>query len=100
MTAATRLLLREELTLTGTIAYDPATQILELIDEEAGDVEVLSIYLDAYGHVTPAGHVYVKDWSEHRGLASALERAGVARIVDTVAVGPFAEQAHVMEVTL
>lgn len=102
MTTATRLELREELTLTGTIAYDPATQLLELIDEEAGDVEVLSISLDAYGHTAPPRHVYVyvKDWSEHRGLAHALERVGVARVVDTVTVGPFAEQAHLMEVTL
>ena len=84
-------------TLSGVLSYNPARASLIVADHETGEAEVLSVDLTVYGYVAAPGEVFVKGWSEHSGLATALEMAGVARIVETVIVGPFDSPAHRMQ---
>jgi hypothetical protein len=51
------------------------------------DNHVVSINLSQYGLVPPAGHVFVKDYSEHEGLADALVDAGLVEKVNEVSFG-------------
>ena len=83
-------------TLSGVLSYNPARASLVVADHETGEAEVISVDLAVYGCVAAPGEVLVKGWSEHSGLATALEMAGVARIVETVIVGPFDSPAHRM----
>lgn len=57
------------------------------------DEETLSINLGVYGLTPPPGCVYVKDYSEHRGLPQALVTAGVGTIEGAVTFGPFGSAA-------
>lgn len=82
--------------LTGTLEHDDDQRQLTLWTDEGA--EDISVGLASYGHVAPSGHVYIKDWSEHHGLASTMETQGLVRIVETVHVGPFSTQAHLVEV--
>ena len=84
-------------TLSGVLSYNPAHASLIVADHETGGAEVLSVDLAVYGYVAAPGEVFVEGWSEHSGLATALEVAGVARIVETVIVGPFDSPAHRMQ---
>ena len=83
--------------LSGVLTYSPARASLIVADHETGEAEVLSVDLAVYGYVAAPGEVFVKGWSEHSGLATALETAGVARIAETVFVGPFDSPAHRMQ---
>lgn len=47
----------------------------------------LSTNLIDYGMIPEEGHFYVKDYSEHSGLARALEAAGIVEIVGRVPIG-------------
>lgn len=47
----------------------------------------LSINLAGYGMTPPPGHVFVKDYSEHEGVATALEAAGIVTKVKQVPIG-------------
>lgn len=85
------------LTLGGVLSYNPARASLIVADHGTGEAEVLSVDLAVYGYVAAPGEVFVKGWSEHSGLATALEVAGVARIVETMLVGPFDSPAHRMQ---
>lgn len=82
-------------TLRGAVAYHPAHQLLELT-YDTGETEALSTDLTTYGLVAAPGTVHVKDWSEHVGLASALQAAGLATIEASMRVGPFASRAHLV----
>lgn len=84
------------LTLRGVLAYEPGRASLIVADSDTYDSEVLTVDLTVYGYVALPGEFFVKGWSEHSGLAAALEVAGVARIVETVLVGPFDSPAHRM----
>lgn len=84
--------------LTGTLHHDDAQRTLVLLTDEGP--ERISVNLEAYGLTTGPGRLFVKDWSEHAGLAERLQEAGFLRIVRSVAVGPFASIAHEVEVTL
>lgn len=54
------------------------------------NVETLSVNLTAYDLHPPEGHVYVKDHSEHEGLAQALVNAGLVEIIgDKFTFGTF-----------
>lgn len=56
------------------------------------NVETLSVNLSAYDIHPPEGHIYVKDHSEHEGLAQALVNIGLVEIVgDKIRFGPFGE---------
>lgn len=86
-------------TLTGTLAYNPGRAALIIADHDTCESEVLTVDLTVYGHLAAPGEVFVKDWSEHHGLAAALEAAGIATIVDTVTVGSFNATAYRMRLT-
>ncbi len=90
-------LILSHVTLSGVLAYNPARASLIVADQETGEAEVLTVDLTVYGYVAGPGEVFVKGWSEHSDLATALEMAGVARIVETVIVGPFDSPAHRMQ---
>ncbi|MBC3179867.1 hypothetical protein [Corynebacterium lujinxingii] len=73
--------------LTGVIRHDANLRILELIDPDTGDSEVLSITLPDH---SPASEcVFVKDYSEHRGLTAALIRVGVGVVIRELKIGCF-----------
>ncbi|MCR1163172.1 hypothetical protein NEK97_17040 [Paenarthrobacter sp. UW852] len=84
--------------LTGTLQHADAQRSLVLLTEEAP--ERISVNLEAYGLVAGQGRVFIKDWSEHAGLAERLQEAGLVHIMRSVTVGPFASTAHEVEVTL
>lgn len=83
-----------EMTLTGDIRYDHRLRLLELIDTESWETEVLSLDMTAYGYVTAPGETWIKDWSEHGGLADALVMAGVVMTCESVRIGPFDSRAY------
>lgn len=76
--------------MTGNLYVD---QELMLVDMEEGDVEHLSVNLDSYGLITRPGFFWIKDWSEHAGLAQSLIDAGVAEYEQEFMVGPFKSRA-------
>lgn len=82
-----------EATLAGTVRYDRRRRLLELVDDY-GESEVLSLDMSYYGYVTAPGEAWIKDWSEHAGLADALVMADVVMSVESVRVGPFASRAY------
>lgn len=84
------------LSLTGTLVYD-SYEVFALETNEGN--EYLSTNLDEYGYLKGAGQVYIKDWSEHTGLAADLESKGLVRILDSVKVGSFGSTAYLVEVT-
>ncbi|MDO4254318.1 MAG: hypothetical protein Q4C81_04110 [Kocuria sp.] len=84
--------------LTGSLHHDDAQRDLVLLTDEGP--ERVSVSLQGYGLVPAPGRVFVKDWSEHSGLAQRLQEAGLARIVGSVVVGPFSSTAYEVEVTL
>lgn len=85
-------------TYHGVLDYDPADAVLVMLEAEGP--ERFSTNLQCYGLVAAPGCVFVKDWSEHSGLAAALQEAGLVRIVRNVEVGPFASTAYEVEVKL
>lgn len=86
------------ITLSGTLHHDDAQRALWLLTDEGP--EHIPVNLQAYGLAAAPGHVYIKDWSEHAGLAARLAEAGIVRIVDRVVVGPFASAAFEVEMTI
>ena len=63
-------------------------------DDDFPSDEVLSTSLRAYGYIEFPGEVFIKDWSEHSGLAAALVDAGAGEITETLTVGPFDSRAY------
>lgn len=84
--------------LDGELVHDDEHRELHLLADEG--IEHLSVNLGTYGVTAAPGHVFIKDWSEHHGLASRMQDAGLVEIVDTIVVGPFASQAHEVRITL
>lgn len=84
--------------LPGSLHHDEDQRALTLLTEEGP--ERVSVSLGAYGLVPGPGRVFVKDWSEHPGLAARLAEAGLAEIIGSVAVGPFSSTAYEVEVRL
>lgn len=80
------------LQLSGRLVHDRAHGVLELITEEGP--ERLSANLMAYGLVAGPGCVWIKDWSEHEGLAHGLADQGLVELVGQMRVGPFASKAY------
>src|SRR5699024_151427 len=79
-------------TLTGHIRHDRGAGTLDLLDEQG--VERLSTDLSVYGYVAEPGQVFIKDWSEHAGLADALVLARVVSPLESLRVGPFSSRAY------
>lgn len=86
------------LELTGSLLHDRDHDMLKLIDDEGG--EHLATSLRAYGLVPAPGNVFIKDWSEHAGLADRLEAQGLVKKVRELSVGPFSSTAYEVEVTI
>lgn len=74
------------------IHHDPALHALVALDPDTGESEVLTTRLPDFPLLPD--EAVVKDWSEHSGLAHALDDAGVVQLIDAIAVGPFAATAH------
>jgi len=87
------------ITITGDVVFDGTRRSLILIDAEQAGYEVMSINFDAY-NLRPAGEdrVFIKDWSEHTGVAKSLEAAGVVEITRALNVGPFRSRAYEVRV--
>lgn len=81
------------LVIRGDVEHIDAVRALILHDTEEGGYEVLSTNLAGYGDNIAAGHVVIKDYSEHQGLADRL-----VEIVHTLTRGPFGSQFHVVKV--
>jgi hypothetical protein len=83
----------------GTIRHDPERQILVLSDPEEPD-QIISARLDAYGLVPDEDGttVFLKDFSENKGLTASLVEAGVVEIVREKLVGPFASRVYEVRV--
>lgn len=86
------------ISLTGDLVHHEDHRALELVTEEGP--ERLSTDLSAYGLLPAEGNVFVKDWSEHAGVADSLVLAGLARRTREVEVGPFGSTAYELEVLL
>lgn len=84
--------------LTGSLHHDDAQRALTLLTQDGP--ERVSVNLEAYGLIPGPGRVFVKDWSEHSGLAARLAEAGLVEIIGSVLVGPFSSTAYEVEVTL
>lgn len=80
---------------------DGSTALVAMSVDEDGmpDIETMSTNLSFYGLNPPDGHVYIKDYSEHEGLAIELSERGMVEIVEPVRFGPFG-QGHLVKVTL
>lgn len=49
---------------------------------------VATVNLEDYGVTAPPGHVWLKGWSENRGIPEALEQAGILKLTgETVPAG-------------
>lgn len=86
------------LTITGDVEHLDEIRALVLHDHEEGGYEVLSTNLAAYGENIAPGHVVIKDYSEHAGLAKRLVETGLVEIVDTLTHGPFDSRFYVVKV--
>lgn len=81
---------------TGRVAHDATSALLYFVTDE--DAEVISVDLYAYGLSTPQGHIWIKDWSEHAGIANQLVGMEVLEYKATATVGPFSSPAHLVKV--
>lgn len=88
----------DSLVIRGDVEHIDAIRALILHDNEEGGYEVLSTNLASYGDNVAPGHVVIKDYSEHRGLADRLVELGLVEIVDTLIRGPFDSRFHVVKV--
>lgn len=77
-----------DLDLVGDIKYDSRQHALVLIDPSTADEEVLTLSLLSSGFVAAMDEVFVKNWSEHSGLAAALVAAQIGHRVETITIGP------------
>lgn len=87
-----------DISISGTLEHLVDQRALVLHPDDEPCPEVLSVNLQAYGLVAPAGCVYIKDWSEGEGVADSLEATGLVRKVSDVYVGPFNSRAWLVEV--
>lgn len=83
---------------SGILQHDDERRALGFVDAEELIGEVISVNLAAYGLEAPEGHVYIKDWSEHSGLADSLQEHGAVQKVSSVKVGPFSSTAWLVRV--
>lgn len=96
LTSTTTLQFGQSVHLAGRVAHDATSALLYFVTDE--DTEVISIDLYAQGLATPQDHLWIKDWSEHAGIASQLVDLGVVEHRATVSVGPFGSPAHMVKV--
>lgn len=92
------LLSLTDLDRAGEIRYHSRQHVLVLIDPTTAEEEVLTMNLLSSGYVAEPGEVFVKDWTEHSGLAAALVAARVANHVESLRVGPHGGTAHRLQI--
>ena len=77
--------------------WSPTRHLLEVEFLDEPDVpEPISIDLSDYGLSAEEGTCWIKDWSEHQGLASSPTATGAVKIMRTATVGPFNSPAHLV----
>ncbi len=81
-------------------AYQDGQLALMFSPESGEPAFALSTNLASHGLYAPEGHVYVKGYGEHEGVATALAGAGVASPVNEVAFGPYDTTATLMRVLI
>jgi len=96
LTADMEIRFGESVRLAGRVAHDAINAVLYFVTDD--DAEVLNIDLDAYGYSTPQNHVWIKDWSEHAGVAGQLAKLDGITHKATTVVGPFDSPAHLLEI--
>lgn len=75
--------------------------VAEDVDEDGmPDIETFSVNLSAYDMHPPEGHVFIKDYSEHEGVAYALEALGIVTVVEAFNFGPFRTPGLLVKVLL
>lgn len=67
--------------------YADGTPALQVRPHDFPVPETISINLSGYGMHPHDGCVFVKDYSEHQGMADGLEAAGVATRRQSVQIG-------------
>lgn len=75
--------------LTGDLhlaSYENGETAAVLFTDEG--TEHISTNLIAYGFVAQPGQFFVKDYSEHEGLAQSIVDAGLGTITQTITFGP------------
>jgi hypothetical protein len=87
-------------TISGEVLYFAEENVLVLMDEQTGGRERLSTNLGAYGLTPKPGHVFIKDWSEHAGVAASLADAGLVELTEKYAVGQFESTAYEARVVI
>lgn len=71
-------------------ADESTALVAEAVDEDGYPEKVtLSLNLSAYGMNPGEGHVFVGDYSEHEGLPTAMEEAGLGDVIERFTFGPF-----------
>ncbi|MFF2053729.1 hypothetical protein ACFVU2_19150 [Leifsonia sp. NPDC058194] len=83
--------------LTGAIEWIPATHALTM-RTPYGLSKRISTNFGPEGLNPRDDTTFIKDWSEHVGLAASLEAAGVVEIVRAVNVGPYKDRAYEVRV--
>jgi hypothetical protein len=72
------------------IAYAQGQPGVELVLEDGEVLTRVSVNLEAYELVPADGCIFIKDYSENEGLATALAKAGVVELTDRLyIVGPY-----------
>jgi hypothetical protein len=87
-------------TVSGQILYFADQNALMLEDANTGSRDRLTVNLEAYGLTPKPGHVFIKDWSEGKGVADSLADAGLVELTTAYAVGPFASVAYEARVVI
>ncbi|WP_125098679.1 hypothetical protein [Leucobacter chromiireducens] len=86
-----------EIDLTGELQHDPTQHALVIVFDD-GDSEMLSIDLTISGYVAFPGEVFVRDYSEHSGLPTALVEASVCEVVEEIVLPPHGSRVQRMRV--
>lgn len=81
-----------------TALYANGTLAVGLVDLD--EREIISVNLVAYGLAPAADQFYVKNYSEHEGLAVALMQAGIAEKVGEVTYGPYESSATLLRLII
>ena len=85
--------------LTGSLStstYADGSTALQLWTDEGP--EVLSTNLTVYGMHPDQGNVFIKDYSEHEGVAQALVKLGLAEIVREVPIGGYGARGYEVKI--
>ena len=83
----------------GTSMYADGQTALLFAPDTGEPAWALSTNLAGHGLHAPDGHVFVKGYSEHEGLAKELERLEVATPVQEVTFGPYSTTATLMQLS-